>query len=337
MVSLPENEPALAGDDAEGIRELWKALAAVSGAVCRLAQAHLSANQQGSALPALSCSSGVTLLEVVNELLSTKARGNRSDGYMEQLRYCFSGFTRGRSTRAIDSLTTKELETFLEQLEVAPRTIKGRIQNLRLLFNYAHRRGYVDRNPAAALELPTQDVEKIGIHTPDQVKAVLAAAMAQHGGVAKALAIRYFAGLRRSELERLEECEIHLDQRRIEITAAKSKTRRRRLVTIQDNLAAWLALTDGIPGDMEKRVTQAWKKAGVPWPRNAPRHSFVSYHLARFENAAKTALEAGHTEQMLFAHYRELVTPAAAAEYWSIVPPMEPAGPPAGSPAGKGE
>ena len=34
---------------------------------------------------------------------------------------------------------------------------------------------------------------------------------------------------------------------------------------------------------------------GVPWPANAPRHSFCSYHLGRHENAGKTALEAGHS------------------------------------------
>jgi len=59
---------------------------------------------------------------------------------------------------------------------------------------------------------------------------------------------------------------------------------------------------------------------GVPWPSNVTRHSFVSYHLAHFGSAAKTALEAGHSEAMLFAHYRELVTPEAAAEFWAIRP-----------------
>ena len=60
--------------------------------------------------------------------------------------------------------------------------------------------------------------------------------------------------------------------------------------------------------------------SGLPWPHNVTRHTFVSYHLAGGENAAKTALEAGHTEQMLFAHYRELVTPEAAAEFFAIFP-----------------
>ena len=50
------------------------------------------------------------------------------------------------------------------------------------------------------------------------------------------------------------------------------------------------------------------------------RHSWCSYHLAQGQNAARTALEAGHDESVLFSHYRALVTPSAAREYWAIVP-----------------
>jgi hypothetical protein len=31
-------------------------------------------------------------------------------------------------------------------------------------------------------------------------------------------------------------------------------------------------------------------------------------------------MEAGHSEAMLFAHYRELVTPETAAAFWAIAP-----------------
>ena len=57
------------------------------------------------------------------------------------------------------------------------------------------------------------------------------------------------------------------------------------------------------------------------WPPNALRHSFASYHLAHHQDAAKTALQLGHTEsRTLFAHYRELVKPADAKLYWRIFP-----------------
>ena len=107
----------------------------------------------------------------------------------------------------------------------------------------------------------------------------------------------------------------------IEVTATKAKTRRRRLVPVKPVLSAWLALGGSLPlTQVNNRLAAITTAAGVPWPHNACRHSFVTYHLARWQNAGKTALEAGHTEAMLFAHYREIVTPAQAREFWNCFP-----------------
>jgi integrase len=133
------------------------------------------------------------------------------------------------------------------------------------------------------------------------------------------LAVRYFAGLRASEAAALDEKEI--GKRFIEVTAAKAKTRRRRLVTIQPNLRAWLALGGVLPlHQVNNRLRALTRQIGSPWPKNAPRHSFCTYHLAKWQNAGKTALEAGHTEQMLFQHYREIVTPEVADRFWNVLP-----------------
>ncbi len=55
-----------------------------------------------------------------------------------------------------------------------------------------------------------------------------------------ALAIGGFAGLRSSEIERLDWSEVRLADRFIEIKNGKAKTASRRLVPIADNLAEWL-------------------------------------------------------------------------------------------------
>jgi integrase len=58
-----------------------------------------------------------------------------------------------------------------------------------------------------------------------------------------------------------------------------------------------------------------------PFPSNGLRHSFASYHLAHFRDAARLAIELGHADQeLLFRHYRELVKPEVAAKYWAIRP-----------------
>jgi hypothetical protein len=56
------------------------------------------------------------------------------------------------------------------------------------------------------------------------------------------------------------------------------------------------------------------------WKHNALRHSFCSYRLADVKSAAEVALEAGNSPQMIFQHYRELVTERAAKGWFAITP-----------------
>jgi integrase len=137
----------------------------------------------------------------------------------------------------------------------------------------------------------------------------------------------------------------------VEVPALKSKTASRRFVQIQDNLAAWLEPYIGRVGNVcpsnlrslletdrfnaglwtaPKGVALALNNIGdkdrakiklKPLPSNGLRHSFASYHLAHFRDAARLAIELGHTDQeLLFRHYRELVKPEVAAKYWNIRP-----------------
>ena len=57
------------------------------------------------------------------------------------------------------------------------------------------------------------------------------------------------------------------------------------------------------------------------WPSNALRHSFASYHLAHFNDAAALALQLGHTDAgLVFQHYRQIVKPKDAEKYWNLSP-----------------
>jgi hypothetical protein len=55
-----------------------------------------------------------------------------------------------------------------------------------------------------------------------------------------------------------------------------------------------------IPSGLRKRLEADRAEAGLSkWPSNALRHSFGSYHLEHFENAARTAVGMGHRNQDL--------------------------------------
>ena len=265
-----------------------------------------------------------TVADLINDFLLAKAAAGRSDRYLRQIRISLSSFAKGRLRAPATAVSVKDIEAWVFGQDWAPRTQRGYLADVSTLFNWARRRGLVEGNPAGAVEIARDPGRPPAIHTPAQAAQALEIARKSDLTTCRALAIRYFGGLRSAEAARLVESDIHLERGFIKVSAEKAKTRRRRLVTIQPTLRAWLALGGALPfgvgSNRHREFTARVKAAGVPWPNNVTRHSFVSYHLAQFGSAAKTALEAGHSEAMLFAHHRELVTPEAAAEYWAIRP-----------------
>jgi hypothetical protein len=103
-------------------------------------------------------------------------------------------------------------------------------------------------------------------------------------------------------------------------------------VKISDNLAAWLAPRARKEGKVlafedGKLYTELHKPlpaAGLDeWPDNVLRHSFCSYHLAKWQNANETAEQSGHDAKVSRAHCRELVLPGDAEACWSVMPPAD--------------
>jgi integrase len=262
----------------------------------------------------------------MSEFLRSKARAGRSDRYLQALRNSLSKFQHGRAHWGLAQVTPQVIEAWLAKSDWAPKTRRGYLGDLSTLFRWGVRRGYLASNPAAAVELPMSPAGRslaVGIHTPAEVASVLEFARAYNLDICRSLALRYFAGIRAAEVQRLAENDLR--PAFVDVPAEKAKTRRRRLVSIPPNLSAWLALGGKLPLlDVNNRMrwfTAALKKAhGIGWPPNVPRHCFCTYHLAANENAGKTALQAGHTEQVLFSNYRELATKADGEAFFSIFP-----------------
>lgn len=278
--------------------------------------------QAPNALALGPLSLSLTLTQAINEFLVAKARAGRSIGYLHHLRITLAAFARGpRGRQPIDSVKPPEIEVWLAANHWSAKSQKGKLTDLRSFYAWCVRRQLLAHNPAEAVELPRVPDPEPSLHTPDQVTAVLEAARKHDLNICRALAVRYFAGLRSAEANRLAEEDILVDRGWLEVKAAKAKTRKRRLVQIRPALAAWLALGGRLPlHDANTRLARFVAACGVPWPHNVTRHSFCSYHLAAFGSAAGTALEAGHTENVLFSNYRELTTKDQAEAFWGIRP-----------------
>jgi integrase len=138
------------------------------------------------------------------------------------------------------------------------------------------------------------------------------------------IALGAFAGLRAAELQRLDWSEIDLARGYVTVAASKAKTRKRRLVPISDNLRLWLEphrQESGPISLLDKPQVVARKYCyGFKWAKNGLRHSYISYRLAVIHDTGRVALEAGNSPEIIFGHYRELVTPEAATDWFSIKP-----------------
>lgn len=264
----------------------------------------------------------------LNQALRELVRNRKSNGASE--RYCYDielriqRFCDDFPSKSVAEITTQDVDNWLGGLGLAPVTRNTFRRDLRTLFSFAMTRRYCVENPVIGSSKAKEVGGDIEILTVEQVASLLESAS---DTTLPFWALGAFAGLRSAELERLDWTQLDFESNFLEVKARNSKSARRRLVTIQPNLQAWLSPyrhSSGpiCPKNPRKLLEADRDRAGLleNWPKNALRHSFGSYHLEHFRNAPALALEMGNSPDVIFAHYRELVKPSEAARYWQILP-----------------
>lgn len=189
---------------------------------------------------------------------------------------------------------------------------------------------HISRNPCSDVPKARTSRTMPECFSVDQTRVFLSALMKQEPELVPYYATGFFAGIRSAELDRMTADCFTGDL--IHIGPEQSKMSQQRYVTILPNLRAWL---DAYPptGALFKRnhrkrftaVINAIKKEpdtkDFAWVDNGMRHSFASYHLAAFEDSAKTAIQLGHQNaSLLYSTYRTLATKAEGERYFRISP-----------------
>lgn len=241
----------------------------------------------------------------------------------------------------VSDISVEILNDFLKHLKTVPtkqRKAKALSpstkNNFRLslsgMFSHAVKLNAAKENPAEkAIKFKTVEKE-IGILSPKNVEKLLNSA---DESCLAGIAISFFAGLRRSEIEQLNWEWINLKQGLIKLPAKITKNNKKRNVTISENLKLWLEPLHKNTGKVTGTYTQ-WRRsfekarlhAGITeWPQNAGRHSFASYHIATYEDAGKTAFQLGHSGdvRILNEHYDAVAEPEDAKAFWAIKPTIE--------------
>ena len=273
---------------------------------------------------------GKSVSEAFQAFLEAKTKAQRSPLYLKDIRLRVGSFAKDFSCE-VRQLSAQDVADWLEALNVSARTVNNTALLLRTFFVFCQTRQWLSKDVELMERVTKKNQSKkdIEIFTPLEMRKLL------HGApprLATAIAIQAFAGIRTAELMRMTWDDLERRKGYVEVSASKAKTASRRLIPIQSNLSAWLRrkkkegdqnrVWPVIESEYYEQLAKLADKTGVPWKKNALRHSFISYRVAESKNMASTSLEAGNSPRVIQTNYLELVTPKEAKEWFGILPSM---------------
>lgn len=303
----------------------WQGLG--DGEKCDLMNAYLQAKAKGISLTQAVNGFQVeelpvaTVASTVRDYLMGQRKLGHRPSTIEQKELALMALAESFGEERLSAVTLERLADYIQCKGWAASTVNGVLNKIGPFFSWCIKRGlYVGKNPVAMLDRPKESDAPPKIFSVFEAAIKLKRFQLFEPTALPYLAIGMFAGIRPEEIQRLTWDDVSNGY--IHVAAHKAKCRKRRLVTIQPNLQAWLDLGGQLPLKNKRRKLDRYKRG---WSPDVMRHSFASYHLAKFQDAGLTANELGHGNQrMLFSHYRELVTKAKGEAWFEIWPQKSP-------------
>jgi integrase len=235
-----------------------------------------------------------------------------------------------------------------KQAKASPKTRNEKRGVVKMFLAWCVEEDYLAPNhrllEANGLKHEAADPEEIECYTVDELRAMLERATRQpapkddgepetdYRDLLPVISLAGLGGIRFKEITRLTWEDVWRVPGHIEIKAFKSKTRSRRLVTICDALAQWLARRQEHAGPvwpkgydmLHEDFASLRKELKIKERRNGLRHSFISAHFAAHCDENLTAALAGNTPAVIHKHYKGLMT-KAEGESWFAIKPVKPA------------
>ena len=261
--------------------------------------------------------------DAISQFVKLKQKMNLRPHTMQQIQWKLGLLAGSFGSYYCHELTPSMFEDWFASRNWKRSTIEGAKAKIGPFLNWCIRENISLNNPLKYIILPKEDESNPYIFLPNQVSKLLDVAFAKDPGLVPYFSIGIFAGIRPDEIMRLGWADI--GEHGINIKGHKAKTRQRRIVSLSNNLKAWLSMGGALPPkNKRKRIEAVRRAAGVTWRHDIMRHTFASYHLAMHCSPDKTAHELGHRDTtMLYRHYRELVPNSDAKLFWDIKPGSE--------------
>ena len=234
------------------------------------------------------------------------------------------------SKHSVGDLTEAKLLEYIRKGGAKARTQNNRSALLCTFFKYACTQGWLAANPLAAVKRCRVghcrgSAPAITSTQADELMAHVETV--ENGAFVPFFALCLFAGIRpNGEISKLPAADVRAKNASIVIEPQVSKVNMRRLITIQPNLAAWLAAypLDKYPiiptkmKNLRGKLTRLRRKFSLE--HDVLRHTFISMHVAKFRSMGDTALQAGNSEKIIQRHYLNVITQQEAEAFFAITP-----------------
>lgn len=244
--------------------------------------------------------------------------------------------------KRVHDLATSDIQAFLDARKIGKKRFNNVRGELHAFFAWckSRPRGWTTENPVAPIPAFKLTRGLPEIMTVQAAAELMAYVETYRGGsrdlptgcMVPYFALCLFAGIRpcpsRGEIFKLAnlgnvENAVNLALGVIRISPEVSKVKCVRQITIQPNLAAWLARYPLkkfpiLPLGGRYMVQEIRKKFALG--DDVLRHMFISMAVAKFRSLGDAALQAGNSESMIKKHYYNTVTASDAETFWAINP-----------------
>jgi integrase len=245
--------------------------------------------------------------------------------YREKFGSFLSGFSKGRDTLPIASITTATLSDYL-----APRTLSAVSRNSYLkrfsaFFAWHLKNGNISTNPTSKIDKSTVTSPTPFTLSVQQSESVLRWTQTNRPDALCTLTLLLFVGLRPAESSRVTPDMFRLEAGTMHLQGTCTKTGRARSIQLQPAAVAWFqscqSLVPLANKPREKFMQQLAKQLGFSkWKQDCLRHTAASFLLSLLRSADQVSLLLGNGTDILNRHYIDAITPADCTAFWAIAP-----------------
>jgi integrase len=141
------------------------------------------------------------------------------------------------------------------------------------------------------------------------------------------ICIGLFAGLRPTEVERINWSNVHFDNNIISVEPNQTKVKRSRHAELNTTLNKWLKVSNkniSIKPPNFQRLMKSFKsELNIEWIPDGLRHTYATYWIPIHQQKDLLANYMGNSRSVIDKHYLKPALKQDAEKFWSLIPDIK--------------